>query len=89
MERGNGSRGVATEAIASLDRGDGTLEVSAVQQLRELQEAVAQDEQLGQDDTAQESERGFVVARRTQSISLIAEDLVKNGSEQQRCSCMI
>jgi len=48
IERGNGSRGVAAEAIAPLDRGDGALEVGAVQQLRELQEAVAQDEQLGQ-----------------------------------------
>lgn len=47
VERGNGSRGVAVQAVAPLDGGDGTLEVRAVQQLRELQEAVAQDEQLG------------------------------------------
>lgn len=48
VERGNGSRGVAVQAVAPLDGGDGTLEVRAVQQLRELQEAVAQDEQLGE-----------------------------------------
>lgn len=48
VERGNGSRGVAVQTIAPLDGGDGTLEVRAVQQLRELQEAVAQDEQLGE-----------------------------------------
>lgn len=51
VERGNGSWGVAAEAIASLDCGDGALEVSTVQQLRELQEAVAQDKQLGQTDS--------------------------------------
>lgn len=39
MERGNGSRGVAAEAIAFLDCADDALEVGAVQQLRELQEA--------------------------------------------------
>lgn len=48
VERGNHSRGVAAEAIAFLDGGDGALEVGAVHQLGELQEAVAQDEQLGQ-----------------------------------------
>lgn len=48
VERGNGSRGVAAEAIAFLDCGDGALEVGAVQQLGELQEAVAQHKQLGQ-----------------------------------------
>lgn len=46
VERGNGSRGVAAEAIASLDCGDDALEVSTVQQLGELQEAVAQDKEL-------------------------------------------
>lgn len=50
VERGNGSWGVAAEAIASLDCGDDALEVSGVQQLGELQEAVAQHEQLGQTD---------------------------------------
>lgn len=51
VERGNGSRGVAAEAIASLDCGDGALEVGAVQQLGELQQSVAQDEQLGHTDS--------------------------------------
>lgn len=47
MQRGNGSRGVAAEAVASLDCADGALEVGAVQQLGQLQEAVAEHEQLG------------------------------------------
>lgn len=51
VERGNGSRGVAAEAVAFLDCADGALEVGAVQQLRELQEAVAQDKQLGHRQT--------------------------------------
>ena len=51
MERGNSSRGVAAEAIASLDSGDDALEVGAVQQLRELQQSVAQDEQLRRTDS--------------------------------------
>lgn len=46
MQGGNGSRGVAAEAVASLDCGDDALEVGAVEQLGELQEAVAQDEEL-------------------------------------------
>lgn len=46
MQRGNGSWGVAAEAITSLNCGDDALEVSAVEQLGELQEAVAQDEEL-------------------------------------------
>lgn len=46
MQRGNGSRGVAAEAVASLDCGDDALEVSAVKQLGELQEAVAKDKEL-------------------------------------------
>lgn len=46
VQRGNGSWGVAAEAVASLDCSDGALEVGAVEQLRELQEAMAQDEQL-------------------------------------------
>lgn len=51
VERGNSSRGVAAEAIASLDSGDDALEVGAVQQLRELQQSVAQDEQLRRTDS--------------------------------------
>lgn len=50
MERGNGSRGIAAEAKAALDGGDGALEVGAVEQLRELQQAVTQDEQLRHTD---------------------------------------
>lgn len=46
MQRGNGSWGVAAETIASLNCGDDALEVSAVEQLGELQEAMAQDEEL-------------------------------------------
>lgn len=46
MQRGNGGRGVAAEAVAPLDGGDDALEVGAVEQLGELQEAVAQHEQL-------------------------------------------
>lgn len=37
---------VAAEAIASLNCGDDALEVSAVKQLRQLQKAVAYNEQL-------------------------------------------
>lgn len=50
VERGNGSWGVAAEAVAPLDCGDDALEVSAVQQLGKLQEAVAQDKQLRKTD---------------------------------------
>lgn len=46
IEGGDGSRRVAAEAVAPLDGGDDALEVGAVQQLGELQEAVAQDEEL-------------------------------------------
>lgn len=60
VERGNGSRGVAAEAIASLDRGDGALEVGTVQQLRELQHSVAQDEQLGQIESGTSVSKNYV-----------------------------
>lgn len=53
IQRGNGSWGVAAEAVASLDGWDGALEVGAVEQLRKLQEAVAQDEQLQERKTPQ------------------------------------
>lgn len=46
IEGGKRSCRVAAEAIASLNCGDDALEVSTVQQLRQLQKAVAQDEQL-------------------------------------------
>lgn len=60
VEWGNGSRGVAAEAVASLDCADCALEAGAVQQLGELQEAVAQDKQLGHTDRqAWVSETGY------------------------------
>lgn len=37
---------VAAQAVASLNRGDDALEVSAVEQLGELQKTMAQDEEL-------------------------------------------
>lgn len=46
IEGGKRSCRVAAEAIASLDCGDDALEVSTVQQLRQLQKTMAQDEQL-------------------------------------------
>lgn len=66
VERGNGSRGVAVQAVAPLDGGDGTLEVRAVQQLRELQEAVAQDEQLGGGDSREMAPFSRALARTPQ-----------------------
>ena len=47
MEGGQGSGGGAAEPEAPLYGGDGALEVGAVEQLGELQQAVAQHEQLG------------------------------------------
>lgn len=46
MQRRDGSRRVAAEAVAPLHGGDDALEVGAVEQLGELQEAVAQHEEL-------------------------------------------
>lgn len=47
VQRRDGSRRVAAEAVAALHGGDDALEVGAVEQLGELQEAVAQHEELG------------------------------------------
>lgn len=46
MQRRDSSRRVAAEAVAPLYGGDDALEVGAVEQLGELQEAVAQHEEL-------------------------------------------
>lgn len=64
VERGNGSWGVAAEAVAPLDCGDDALEVSAVQQLGKLQEAMAQDKQLWKTDKQLKMLRAFLVRNR-------------------------
>lgn len=69
IEGGDGSRWVAAEAVAPFDGGDDALEVGAVQQLGELQEAVAQDEELAggwgheQEDKEEQSSTRYVTTR--------------------------
>lgn len=46
VQWGDGSWWVAAETEAALDGGDGAFEVGAVEELRELQQSMAQDEQL-------------------------------------------
>lgn len=48
MQGGQGPCRVAAQAVASLYGGDDALEVGAVEQLRQLQETMAQDEELAE-----------------------------------------
>lgn len=79
VERGNGSRGVAAEAVASLDSGDGALEVGAVEQLRELQEAMAQDEQLGRERDGNQSKHSpeLIAPLLWINVTVVAEEQEK------------
>lgn len=70
MQWRDGSRRVTAEAVAPLHSGDDTLKVGAVEQLRELQEAVAKHEELVDTDRRETQElfRANVACRTVSKI---------------------
>lgn len=76
MQRRDGSRRVAAEAVAPLHSGDDALEVGAVEQLGELQEAVAQHEELGDTKTRENSQSRDQQGQRGRNIRETQRELV-------------
>lgn len=77
MEGRDGSWGEAVQAIASLDCGDGALEVRAIQELSELEQAMTQHKEL-QEERATKCTRTVIHKGYHYSVLIIIFKCTKN-----------